>query len=183
MPTSFFATSKTCGFFNMKIEAGKIVKAQGIKGEVKINCYLDDSAMLKDVKRLYVGSLTYNVQKIRCDGAFCYVMLEGVSDRNAAENLQNWIVYVDKSGVSIPSGRFFVTDLLDCIVVLNSGERVGKVVDVLQYGAADVFVCKDLNGQTISFPYLNDVVMSVNTETKIITADAKRFSEVVVYED
>lgn len=166
----------------MKIEIGKILKAQGIKGEVKIGCYLDDSAMLKNVKQMYVGTKSYAVEKIRCDGEFCYVLLQGISDRNAAESLRNWTVYADKECVALQKDRYFISDLLDCKVLLDSGEIVGVVGDVLQYGAADVFVC-DNNGQTVSFPYLKDVVLSVNVDSKLITLNAKRFSEVAVYED
>lgn len=166
----------------MRIEIGKIVKAQGIKGEIKINCYLDNSSMLKNVKQMYIGTKTYAVEHIRCDGAFCYVLLQGVADRNAAESLRNWTVYADKECVSLDAGRYFISDLIGCKVTLSGGEYVGIVKDVLQYGAADVFVC-DNDGASVSFPYLKDVVLTVNTDGKSIVVDAKRFGETAVYED
>ena len=43
----------------MRLEAGRVIKAQGIKGEVKLACFLDDSAMLKAVKQLYIGANSY----------------------------------------------------------------------------------------------------------------------------
>ena len=166
----------------MKLEVGKVLKVQGIKGEVKISCFLDDSAMLKSVKQLYIGSNTYSVEKFRPDGAFCYVKLLGVSDRNAAEALRNWTVYADKECVTVPKDRYFITDLIDCNVVLDNGVNVGIVKDVLQYGSADVFVCS--NGEKeISFPFFKDMIVEVNIERKTIVLIGKRFSEVAVYED
>lgn len=166
----------------MKIEIGKILKAQGIKGEVKLVCYLDNSAMLKNVKQLYIGTKTYTVEKIRFDGEFCYILLHGIKDRNTAESLRNWTVYADKDCVALQADRFFINDLIDCKAALDNGEIIGVVRDILQYGAADVFVC-DNKGRTVLFPYLKDVVLSVNVESKLITLNAKRFAEVAVYED
>ena len=166
----------------MKIEIGKVLKAQGIKGEVKLSCYLDDAAMLKNVKQLYIGSQSYAVTHFRADGAFCYVCLAGVSDRNAAEALRNWTVYADKESVALAEDRYFVDDLVGCMVTLDDGKTVGSVVEILQNGAADVFVCKADSGE-ILFPFLNDLVLSVNIATKTIVVDSKRFGEVAVYED
>ena len=166
----------------MKLEVGKVLKAQGIKGEVKISCFLYDSVMLQGVKQLYIGSNTYTVQKLRPDGAFCYVQLAGVSDRNAAEMLRNWTVYADKECVTVPQDRYFIADLIDCNVVLDDGTKVGEVKDVLQYGSADVFVCSD-GEKEVSFPFLKDLIVEVKIDSKLIVLNSRRFSEVAVYED
>ena len=166
----------------MKLEVGKVLKAQGIKGEVKISCFLDDSAMLNGVKQLYIGSNTYTVEKLRPDGAFCYVKLIGITDRNAAEALRNWTVCADKECVTVPQDRYFIADLIGCNVVLDNGAKVGVVNEVLQYGSADVFVCSD-GEKEISFPFLKDLIVEVSIERKIIVLANKRFNEVAVYED
>lgn len=166
----------------MKIEIGKVLKAQGIKGEVKLACFVDDATMLKNVKQVYIGTKAYAVEKLRCDGAFCYVLLHGISDRNAAESLRNWTVYADKESVIVPQDRYFINDLIGCVVSANNGAAVGVVKDVLQYGAADVFICEK-DGKEVSFPFLKDLVVSVNVNSKTIVVDAKRLGEVAVYED
>ena len=166
----------------MKLEIGKVLKAQGIKGEIKISCFLDDSSMLLGVKQVYIGSNTYTVEKLRCDGAFCYLLLGGVSDRNAAEALRNWIVYADKEIIALPQDRYFIADLIGCNVTLDDGTKVGIVKDILQYGAADVYVCFD-GEKEVSFPFLNDLVVEVNIERRSIVLNCKRFGEVAVYED
>ena len=50
----------------MKIEIGKVLKAQGIKGEIKLACFVDDAVMLKNVKQVYIGANTYSVAHVRC---------------------------------------------------------------------------------------------------------------------
>ena len=165
----------------MRIEIGKVLKAQGIKGEIKLACYVDDAAMLKAVKKLYIGSQTYTVSHFRADGAFCYVFLDGVADRNSAEALRNWTVYADKENVTLQADRYFIDDLVGCVVCLDDGKTVGKVKEILQNGAADVFVCD--GEKEVLFPFLKDLILSVNIEQKQIVLDSKRFGEVAVYEE
>ena len=138
--------------------------------------------MLVGLKQLYIGTRAYSVRNIRPDGNFCYVLLDGIADRNAAEELRNSAVWADKESIEIPQNRYFVEDLLDFVVTLQSGKNVGRISDVLQYGAADVIVCAD-GSKTISFPFLNDVVNSVDIRCKRMVVDDKRFEEVAVYED
>lgn len=165
----------------MKLEVGKIVKSQGIKGEVKMECFLDNPQMLRGVELLYVGVNAYVVEKLRPDGMFCYVKFAGISDRNAADTLRDWTVFADKDSISLPDKRYFVSDLVGCKVVLDNGSVVGTVTDILQYGAADVFVCN--GAKSVSFPFLKDLVRQVNLQSKVISLDAKRFAEVALYED
>lgn len=166
---------------NMKIEIGKITKAQGIKGEVKLLCYVDDAKMLKSVTTVYIGQNSHKVLKCRPDGNFCYLLLEGISDRNTAESLREWAVYADKESVTLQEGRYFIEDLIGCMVVLTDGTKIGKVADILQYGAADVYMCE--GERNVSFPFLKDLVVSVDIDRQLITLDEKRFEEVCVYED
>lgn len=166
----------------MKIEVGKILKAQGVKGELKIGCYLDNAQMLKKVKELRIGANNYSVAKMRFDGTVCYAYLNGINDRNTAESMRDWTVYAEKDDLALAENRYFVSDLVGCRVTLDDGTYIGDVQDVLQYGAADVFVCKTDN-KDVSFPFLNDLIVSVNIASKSIVLKVKRFNEVAVYED
>lgn len=166
----------------MKIEIGRVLKAQGIRGELKLGCSVDSADMLTKVKTMYIDGRTYEVSRFRGNGSFCFVTLDGVATRNDAEELRNKVVYADKEQVKLAPDRYFVEDLVGCEVLTN-GKIVGKVSDLLQYGAADVFVCDGVDGKGFSFPFLKDVVSAVDIVGKQITVDEKRFAEVVVYED
>ena len=56
----------------MKIKVGKVLKAQGIKGEVKAACLLDNAEKLKHVKQMYFNNRPSNVRTLRCDGGFLF---------------------------------------------------------------------------------------------------------------
>lgn len=162
----------------MKIFVGKILKAQGIRGEVKASCSLSDSAMLKNVQTLFLKNTPHRVAKIRSDGDFFYVLFDDVHDRNSAEDLRGIDIFCEKYDLQVGDGAYFVEDIVGSNVNLTDGTCVGVVTDVLQNGAADVFVCQ--NGtREVLFPFLKTLVVSVDIDNKIVLLDAKRFAEVV----
>ena len=163
----------------MKLKVGRVLKAQGIKGEMKAICLLDNASMLQDVKQLYLNDNLHVVASFRASGNFFFVHFCDVMDRNTAETYRDCDIYCYKELLTLPDGRYFVEDILGCGVYLDDGQFVGEVTNVLQYGAADVYVCKSQKGE-VSFPVLKDLVLSVNVSTKIIKLSAKRFHEVAL---
>ncbi len=122
------------------------------------------------------------MRAVRCDGRFAYMSLEGVEDRNAAELLRGQELYVDReSAVTLPEGRWFIADLIGCRVFDGAGHPLGRLTDVLQAAGNDVFEVK--GKKSFMFPAVRDVLLEVDIEGERIVVDAKRLSEVAVYED
>ena len=166
----------------MIIEVGKVLKAQGIKGELKLSCFLDNPKMLVGIKKLYLGIQLHYVQSVRVNGQFCYVLFKDINDRNTAETYQNKAVFADKEDVKLEDGRYYVEDLLGCEVALDDQTIVGTVVDIEQYGSADVYTTKKGSVLT-SFPFLKDLIVSVDIDAKQIVLKKQRFDEVMVVQD
>lgn len=165
----------------MCIVVGKILKPQGIGGEVKASC-TTDASLLGGIETLYVESTPHVVTKIRVDGAFFYVRFADVCDRNAAESLRGLRIFCEKGALTLPEGKFFVEDVIGCDVLFENGRCAGKVVDVLQYGSADVFVCRNSSSGEFSFPFLKDLLIKADTDKKQLVLDSRRFAEVVTDE-
>lgn len=125
---------------NMKIQVGKIVKAQGIKGEVKLASLIDNTENFKNFRYLYLNEQRTGVVSVRTDGNFVYVRFSTVTDRNAAEGLRGLGVFADKEQLPLEEGRFFIDELIGCSVRLNDGTFVGVLDEILQNGSADVYV-------------------------------------------
>ena len=165
------------------LPVGKVLKAHGVKGEVKAECYTDAPSDLLSVKRLLIDGKEYPVEKIREQGGFLLVKLRSVEDMNAAETLRGKTLFAEKADLpALPQGRFYIRDVVGSVVFVEN-ERLGKLTDVLQYGSADVFVVKTPDGGDVLFPYVGDVVSSVDVEDKKIVLNAAEFAKVAVYED
>ena len=158
------------------IVVGKIAKPQGIKGEVKLQCYVDAPEGFLRIKEVYVGDKLMRVKGARCVGADVFLSLEGVEDRNAAELLRNLEISVlrDKAD-ALKTGEWFVADLIGLDVVCE-GTSMGKIVDVLQYGAADIF---DIRGdKNYLVPFLKSLVVSIDVAAGVMVVDKSKWEEV-----
>ena len=167
-----------------KFYVGKIVKAQGIRGEVKVKGDASVVPLLKKLKTLYIGDKAASVVSFRPDGDCAFILFSGIADRNHAETLVELDVYADYADVTLGADDYFVKDVVGCEVRLNSGEVIGKVTDILQNGrSADVFVVESGDGREIMFPFVSGIVTELNVRGKTITLDEKRFGETAVHED
>lgn len=163
----------------MFITVGRVLKPQGINGEVKIQPLTDDPTRFKKLKVLYIDGAPFDIRSLRLSEGFVYVKLNGIDDRNAAETLRGKNADIDRVNAKpLEDGEYFIADLIGSAVVTQDGARLGKVVDVTAYGAASV--CTVKGEHTFSFPFVKKVIVSFDEESKILTLDGEALKEVAV---
>ncbi|MEX1376564.1 MAG: ribosome maturation factor RimM [Eubacteriales bacterium] len=161
---------------------GVIVKAQGIKGEVKVKPYTDTPDVLCHLKHIIIKDKKVDIQSARADNTMAYIKLAGIEDRDMAEGLRGVEIYVEKENApKLPSGRYYIDDLLGCMVFDDENEELGSLINVMQNGANDVYVIKNKNGE-ILVPVLNSVIKEIDIEKKEIVLIKHRLAEVALYE-
>ena len=73
-------------------ELGQVLKSQGIKGEVKLRPYTDDLERFGALCHVYLKKggtyQKHSVQSARVYKEFAFLKIEGIDDRNAAEELR-----------------------------------------------------------------------------------------------
>ncbi|MCX4366524.1 MAG: ribosome maturation factor RimM [Clostridia bacterium] len=165
------------------IVIGEIVKAQGVKGELKIMPMTDNEERFLKLKSVVIDGETRDVTSARVSPNGVFITINGVDDRNAAELLRGKKISVTReNAVKPPKGRYFIVDLIGIDVVIE-GDTVGKLVDIAQSGSADVYTVKGKDGKSVVFPALKDAIISVDIENRKMTLDKKRFEEIALYED
>jgi hypothetical protein len=70
------------------VDAGKIVNTHGVRGEVRIEVWLDSPALLKRCGRVFLGGEEKKLLSAREHKGFLIAQLEGVADVNAAQALK-----------------------------------------------------------------------------------------------
>ena len=112
-----------------------------------------------------------------------YVLLDGVNDRNQAEELRGKTVFANKEDIVLPQDTFFVDDLLGCMVVDTLDNVLGELVDIYKNGiSADVYVLKNDRGDKISFPFIKKLNAKFDKDANKLTVDDKIISQIVLYE-
>ncbi len=165
-----------------KYVIGKVLKPQGIKGEIKIEYYVSNLEYLKALKTVFVDKTEHSVRNVSIRNGFAFITLESVVDRNQAELLRNQELWVENSKApELSEDEYFTDDVVGCTLVLENNDIVAHIVNVEKYGSADVFEIIGKNGQQ-SFPYVKGIFKSVDIENKKIVIDETRFNEVVIDE-
>lgn len=159
---------------------GKISKAQGIKGEIKLNLN-NENIDLTNVKTFVIENESYKVENIfkRPNGIFA--KLERVDDRTSAESLQGKFIDVLKEELEmLNANEFYFDDLVGAKIVDQNGQELGTIDSIEQYGAADVIVINE-NGKFFNLPFLSDIFLNFNQQNKTFVVDKERYNDMKVF--
>lgn len=158
---------------------GKIVNTHGIRGEVRVMSRTDfpeeryaAGARLglfmpgaKDPVMLTVAS--HRVHK-----NFDLLTFEGHPNINDVEKYRDGILKVSGDNLGeLEEGEFYHHEIIGCTVVDQEGREIGKVTEVLETGANDVWAVKPAEGKMHYIPYIGDVVLEVDPENGRIVID------------
>ena len=149
------------------IEAGRIVNTHGIAGEVKIEVWLDSPEFMKKFKRVYLGERELRVESGRVHKGFLIAKLEGVDDINAAMPLKGKTLHIKREDARLPKGAFFIQDIIGAQVVDENGAEVGRLDEVMETPAGNVYVVKGEQEHLI--PAVPEFVMSTDADAGVIT--------------
>jgi len=152
------------------IEVGQIVNTHGVKGEVKINSWIDDLYEFEDFENYYYKKgeeyIKLTPGKVRFHKNCAIIKFEEIKDMNEAETCKGIILYTEKNE-NLPENVYYVKDLLG-IKVLADGAEIGEISDVLKTGANDVYSIKTAEGKFAYIPAVKEFVKNIDVENRIM---------------
>ena len=161
---------------------GRFGAAHGVRGEIRLKSFTGDPAAIGDYAPLLSqdGSRLFVLRTLRHVRDDMFVArVEGIADRNAAEALVNIDIYVPRSELPPPEDdEYYHSDLIGLSALLESGERLGEVVNVLNFGAGDILEIRPIGGETMLLPFTKAVVPKVDLAARSLTVVPPDVSEV-----
>lgn len=149
------------------IEAGRIVNTHGVSGEVKIEVWLDSPQFLRRCGRIYLDGAARQILSAKAQKNFLIVKLEGVEDLNAAMALKGRTVSIARADAPLRRGEYFIQDILGASVVDEQGREIGKLTDVLERPASNIYVVQGETEHLI--PAVPEFVLSTDVDAGVIT--------------
>jgi 16S rRNA processing protein RimM len=156
------------------LEIGKIVKAQGLKGRVKVLSYLESGAeMLQSLDEVIISQgkdkrVSYALENFQIRGKCFYLDMEGIENIDQAEALLGSLVLVPAAKMgALPEGEYYWQQLIGLEVITEAGTLIGTLAEIFPTGSNDVFVCRG-GAREILLPAIADVVLTVDLEKKIM---------------
>ncbi|ANK37508.1 MULTISPECIES: ribosome maturation factor RimM [Staphylococcus] len=157
----------------MKVEVGKIVNTHGIKGEVKIKSNSDftdkrfQPGEIVEIARKDKAPLEFKIASYRMHKGLHMLTFEGINNINDIEYLKGETLLQERDHEEIELGEheFYYSDIIGC-TVFNEDTPIGRVIEIFETGANDVWVVK--GDKEYLIPYIADVVKEIDVEGRRI---------------
>ncbi len=153
------------------ITLAAITGAHGVAGEVRLKLLGDGLESLKSHKHYNDGALT--LQKVRSDNkGGAIARFAGIDNRTAAEKLRGTTLSVSRNDLPpLEDGEFYHSDLIGLAVVTDSGEPVGEVRAIENFGATDIVEIEKPDGKSFMIPLTEQAVPEWSAERLVMSAD------------
>lgn len=142
----------------------RILAPVGIRGEVKAQILSDFPERFRRLKNVLVGEhlTAYKVHSAIIRKGAVYLRLEGIETIDEAEKLRGALVQVPADeAFPLPEDHFYWHQIIDLEVWTGEGQYLGKIVEILDLPANDVYVVHGPGGEVL-LPAIEDVVAKIN---------------------
>ena len=165
-----------------KIQIGVVAKPQGLKGELKINPLTDDINRFSDIDYVYLNQNKYNITSVSIRGGFVVLKIENINSIDDAEKYRGATVSIDREdAVELSENEYFMVDLIGSKVMYEDGTFVGEIKNIDQFGGNFVVTCVDSSNREILFPFIQELLIKVDVDNKLVVVDAEKLEEVRVW--
>ncbi|GGH39547.1 ribosome maturation factor RimM [Microbacterium album] len=155
-----------------QLRVGRLVKAHGLKGALKLELYTDDpngrfvpgaTFTLQVPEHSQWHGKTVTVREFRWMNSHPVVFFEGVDDRTAAETLVRAILWIDQDEDAPAEPDAWYDHQLIGLDVIRDGAVVGKVARVDHFPAQDLLAVATDAGEVL-VPFVAAIVPEVDVE-------------------
>ena len=162
-----------------ELRVGRLTKAHGLKGALKIELYTDDPG------KRFVPGASFALQvpetspwhgrrielaELKWFNGVAVGFFVGVSDRTAAESLVKAVLWVEVASDEPQEEDAWYYHQLVALRVLRDGVEIGRVARVDELPAQDLLAVETGSGEVL-VPFVKAIVTAVDLESGTITVD------------
>lgn len=152
------------------LRVGRLLKAHGLKGAIKLELYTDDPDSRFVPGTVYTLQVptdspwfgrTLTLTELRWYNSSPVVFFDGVVDRDAAESLAKAILWVDDVDARPDEDDAWYDHQLVGLTARRDGVAVGTVVRIDHMPAQDLVIIES-DGREVMVPFVKAIVTSVD---------------------
>jgi 16S rRNA processing protein RimM len=162
------------------LRVGRLLKAHGLKGAIKLELYTDDPALRFVPGSVYTLQVpdespwlgkTVTLKELKWYNDQAVVFLNGIDDRDAAESLVKAILWVDEDQDSRPveEDAWYDYQLIG-LTVRRNGHAVGTISRVDHFPSQDLLIV-DTGDAEVLVPFVKAIVTGVDIEAGTMDID------------
>lgn len=143
---------------------GQVLKAHGLKGEVKVKSFTAEPLALGAYGPVTTETGRRLVfERLRPGPGALLARFEGIGDRDAAEGIEGAKLYVARAQLPNPAdSEYYHADLIGLTAIGPEGQEIGRVAAVHDFGAGDLIEIACADGAPLLLPFTDDCVPEVD---------------------
>lgn len=151
------------------LQVGVISSTHGVRGEVKVFPTTDDVKRFKKLKNVILDTgrehLPLEVESVKFFKQFAILKFKGIDNINDIEKYKGKSLLVDRqNAVKLRKDEYFIADMIGMEVFTEDGELFGKLKDVLETGANDVYIIDSPKHGEVLVPAIKHCILDVDIE-------------------
>ena len=156
------------------LKVGVITTTHGVRGEVKVFPTTDDAERFLDIEYVLLDTgkelRRLNIQNVKFFKNLAILKFEGVDNINDIEMYKGRDLWIPREEAQeLGEDEYYVADLIGMDVLLENGEKIGVLRDVMETGANDVYIVDRVDGEEVLLPAIHDCVLDVDVEKNTMT--------------
>lgn len=178
-----------------QLRVGRLVKAHGLKGALKLELYTDDpdgrfvpgavfTLQVPESSPWHGKSVT--VREFRWMNSHPVLFLEGIDDRDAAESIVRAILWLDQEQIdAAPEEDAWYDHQLVGLDVIRDGAVIGRVTQIDHLPSQDLLTVRTTDDREVLVPFVKAIVPEVDVAAGrlLVTPPAGLFEELAGDED
>ena len=151
------------------LQVGVISSTHGVRGEVKVFPTTDDVKRFKKLKKVILDTgrdhMPLEIESVKFFKQFAILKFKGIDNINDIEKYKGKSLLVDReNAVKLRKDEYFIADMIGLTVFTDEGGEFGKLKDVLETGANDVYIIDSLEHGEVLVPAIKQCILDVDIE-------------------
>lgn len=151
------------------LQVGVISSTHGIRGEVKVFPTTDDAERFRKLKQVILDTgkehRLLEIEGVKFFKQQVILKFKELDHINDVEGYRKMPLYVTReNAVPCAQDEYYIADLIGLLAVDEDGKELGRVSEVMQTGANDVYIVKTQEGKELLFPAIKECVREISME-------------------
>jgi 16S rRNA processing protein RimM len=147
------------------LTVGFVRRPHGTRGELIMDIHTEFPERLHAGTEVFLGDehQPMKLASVRLHGNAMLVSFRGLDSPEKAGCMRNTWVYITTASIpALPEGSFYQHQILGLRVVTETGQELGRLVDIFETGANKIYVVETPDKKEILLPAIPDVILDIN---------------------
>ena len=156
------------------LKVGVITTTHGVRGEVKVYPTTDEPERFLELDYVLLDTgrelRKLEIKNVKFFKNLVILKFKGVDNINDIEKYKGRDLWIPrKEGQELEEDEYYIADLLGMSVVLEDGQELGTLKDVMETGANDVYIIDSAEHGEVLLPAIKECILDVDLEKNVMT--------------